>query len=149
MNERIITIRHDKKKIQYHTRSSAQTRAVAKNLVKSLRGGSVVALSGELGAGKTVFAAGIVVGLGIKKIVTSPTFVLMMLYSVPKKNQERFAATQLCHIDTYRLSQGKELVDIGIEDYLGNKDTITIVEWPDKIQDLLVPQTVFVHIDSK
>ncbi|MBI4273029.1 tRNA (adenosine(37)-N6)-threonylcarbamoyltransferase complex ATPase subunit type 1 TsaE [Candidatus Uhrbacteria bacterium] len=147
MNKRIITIRQGKKKFQHHTRSSAHTRAVAKIFAKSLRGGSVVALSGELGAGKTVFAAGIVAGLGIKKIVTSPTFVLMMLYAIPKKNQKRFCATQLCHIDTYRLSHGKELVDVGVEEYLGNKDTITIIEWPDKIHNLLVPQTVYVRIE--
>lgn len=147
MNERTITIQQGKRKIIHHTRTSEQTQKVARILAKGLRGGAVVALFGELGAGKTVFTSGIAKQLGIKKNITSPTFVLMMLYALPKAMQARFAATQLCHIDTYRLSAMQDLVGIGVEDYLGKRDTITVVEWPDKIQNSLPPQTVFVHIE--
>lgn len=147
MNERSITIRQGKKKTAYHTRSAEQTREVAKDFARGLRGGSVVALFGELGAGKTVFTSGIAKELGIKKGITSPTFVLMMLYALPKAMQTRFAATQLCHIDTYRLPAMQDLIGIGVEDYLGKKDTITVVEWPDKIQNSLPSQTVFVDIE--
>jgi len=116
---------------------------------KKLHGGDVVLLYGELGAGKTTFAKGIAKGLGIKNTITSPTFTLMGVYQIPPRNPSTRrpgrlaqddtigAGHQLCHIDTYRLKDVQELRAIGAEDYIGDPHTITIIEWPEKIADLL------------
>ncbi|MBI4098599.1 MAG: tRNA (adenosine(37)-N6)-threonylcarbamoyltransferase complex ATPase subunit type 1 TsaE [Candidatus Magasanikbacteria bacterium] len=114
---------------------------------RKLHGGDVVLLHGELGAGKTTFAKGIAKGLGVKETVTSPTFALMGVYPIPDDEIPRLAslarddttgaAHQLCHIDTYRLKNADELRAIGVEDYIGDPHTITIIEWPEKIKPLL------------
>jgi tRNA threonylcarbamoyladenosine biosynthesis protein TsaE len=106
-----------------------QTEAIGQELSRSLKGGDILLLRGELGAGKTTFVKGIARGLGIKKSVTSPSFALMNLYKIKNIN--------LVHIDTYRLKNEQELVDIGVEDYLGAPENICIVEWPEKIAGLL------------
>ncbi len=95
-------------------------------------------LHGELGAGKTTFTKGIAQGLDIKDQITSPTFTLMNVY----KNG------RLVHIDTYRLKNAQELIDIGAEDYIGNPDSISVIEWPEKIKKLLTTKRfISVHLD--
>ena len=91
-------------------------------------------LSGELGAGKTSLVKGIAKGLGIKHEITSPTFTLMNVYKLRTENSE---LRTLIHIDTYRLKDEKELLEIGVEDYLGKPNTICVIEWPEKISNLL------------
>ena len=91
-------------------------------------------LSGELGAGKTSLIKGLAVGLGVKKEITSPTFTLMNVYEVKSLKSK---VKSLVHIDTYRLKDEKELVEIGVEDYLGRPDTICAIEWPEKIKNIL------------
>lgn len=98
-----------------------------KVFASQLKGGDVVLLHGDLGAGKTTFTKGIARGLGIKDTITSPTFTLMNVYEGGK----------LVHIDTYRLESPHELIAIGAADYVGQPETISIIEWPEKIQDLL------------
>lgn len=113
---------------------------------KTLRGGDIVLLHGELGAGKTTFVKGVAKGLGIKETITSPTFTLMGVYPIPNgiasshrgdapRNDKR-----LCHIDTYRLKNVDELRAIGAEDYIGEPHTITIIEWPEKIKSMLTEE---------
>lgn len=104
-----------------------------KQLSRSLRGGDILCLYGDLGAGKTALTKGIAAGLGIKKEIKSPTFTLMNMYDLPRSQ----AARRLAHIDTYRLKNEQELIDIGALDYLGDLDTITVIEWPEKIDGLL------------
>ncbi|HTX86787.1 MAG TPA: tRNA (adenosine(37)-N6)-threonylcarbamoyltransferase complex ATPase subunit type 1 TsaE [Candidatus Nanoarchaeia archaeon] len=115
------------------THSEKETIALAKKIAKKAKGGEVYALSGELGAGKTVFARGFASGLGIKRNINSPTFVLMKIYPVRKHP----AIRHLCHIDAYRLKSAKDLEAIGAADYLGRKDSVCLVEWPEKIKKLL------------
>ena len=145
MTKRTIIIQKKRSHKTYHTSSSHETAQLAMRFSKVLRGGSVVALSGELGAGKTVFTNGIAQSLGIIRPVTSPTFVLMMLYPIPKTHHVN--AAQLCHIDTYRLHSGEELIDIGAQDYIGQPDVITVIEWPEKVADLLPPETIHIYIE--
>lgn len=116
------------------THSTEETYAFGKELAATLTGGVVVLLTGELGAGKTALTKGIAKGFGIKNEITSPTFTLMNIYPINKKTSK---IKTLVHIDTYRLKEEKELVEIGVEDYLGQENTVCIVEWPDKINDLL------------
>ncbi|NBS41987.1 tRNA (adenosine(37)-N6)-threonylcarbamoyltransferase complex ATPase subunit type 1 TsaE [bacterium] len=103
------------------THSAEKTKRVAADLAKTLRGGEVIALEGELGAGKTTFTQGLCEALGVTDTVTSPTFAIMNVY------QGRF---RVVHLDVYRLKSTREIAMLGLEDYLGAKDTVTLIEWP-------------------
>lgn len=124
------------------TNSEKETLALAKKLAARARGGEVYALSGDLGAGKTVFARGFAAGLGIKRNINSPTFVLMKIYPV-KKNK---TIKHLCHIDAYRLKSAKDLEVIGATDFLGKKEVISFVEWPERIKKILPVKTNWIKI---
>lgn len=116
------------------TNSVQETQQFGKTLAQQLQGGAIVLLSGNLGAGKTALVKGMAVGFDIENEITSPTFTLMNMYEINNKNT---TAKTLIHIDTYRLKNAQELIEIGVEDYLGNKNTVSIIEWPEKINDLL------------
>ena len=116
------------------TKSQSETEVFGKKLSAKLNGGDILLLSGELGAGKTSLVKGIAKGLGIKHEITSPTFTLMNIYEVKSLKSK---VKSLVHIDTYRLKDEKELLEIGVEDYLGKPNTICVIEWPEKISNLL------------
>ena len=105
---------------------------VGESLVKNLKKGSIVALEGPLGAGKTCFAKGIASGLGITEEVTSPTYTIISEYS-GVLNQEKIA---VYHIDAYRLSGNEDFYSIGGEEIVfGNG--ISIIEWSERIPDFI------------
>lgn len=125
--------------------SEQETIEFGKTLSQQLNGGDILFLSGDLGTGKTTLTKGIAAGLGIANTITSPTFTLMNVYQI-----ENNKIKQLVHIDTYRLEDEKDLIEIGVEDYLGAPDTVCIVEWPEKISTLLKnKKTISVEIVSQ
>ena len=109
--------------------SPDQTRQIGEALGRMLVKGAVVALVGELGAGKTVFAQGLAGGLGVApdEYVSSPSFTLV--------NQYR-GRVSIFHVDTYRLTNEAEMVALGYEEYF-DPEGVTIIEWANKVQDLL------------
>ncbi|OIP80580.1 MAG: tRNA (adenosine(37)-N6)-threonylcarbamoyltransferase complex ATPase subunit type 1 TsaE [Parcubacteria group bacterium CG2_30_45_37] len=123
------------------SRSEKQTFNFAKNFSKRLKGGEVIGLIGNLGAGKTIFTKGLAAGLGIIKNITSPTFVLMRVYPVKSRRIK-----QLVHIDAYRVKSARDLTAIGADEYFGRPDTITAIEWADKIKKILPKTAKFVKI---
>lgn len=110
------------------SRSPEETRRLAVSLSPLLRPGDVIALGGDLGAGKTTFVQGLAAGLGIIDRVTSPTFVLMKEYL-----GGRFP---LIHMDVYRLERMQEVVDLGYDEFL-DPSHIVVVEWGDMVEPLL------------
>ncbi|MBU1016858.1 tRNA (adenosine(37)-N6)-threonylcarbamoyltransferase complex ATPase subunit type 1 TsaE [Patescibacteria group bacterium] len=114
--------------MEIFTNSAAETKKLAFNLAKKLKGGEVLALYGDLGSGKTTFVQGFVEGFGIKGRVQSPTFVFVRFYGKRPK---------IVHIDLYRINSLSELVDLGLEEFLGDKDTISLIEWPEKMEGYL------------
>ncbi|MFH1225716.1 MAG: tRNA (adenosine(37)-N6)-threonylcarbamoyltransferase complex ATPase subunit type 1 TsaE [bacterium] len=122
------------------TKCENETRKLGEKIAKKLTGGEVIGLVGDLGAGKTIFAQGLAKGLGIKKTINSPTFVLMRNYKVKGKKVKFF-----CHLDCYRLNDPQALVDIGIKDYLGQPDTVCVVEWADKTKKILPKQVKWIR----
>ena len=120
------------------TTSKEETIALGEYLATRLPDGCVLALTGDLGAGKTTLVRGIAKGLGIKEVVQSPTFNIMKIYL--KGNRP------LIHIDAYRLADID--TDIGLDEYIGYETGITVIEWPNYIEKLLPKETIYVTITN-
>ena len=144
MNTRIISIQKGERHERMRVQSARETQERAKHLLKELRGGDVLALSGEVGAGKTTFTQGIALALGVKDTITSPTFVLMKIYKLPAPLN---GIAYLCHIDTYRLESADELRALGAEEYIGRSDTLTVIEWPEKVKKLLPAKAIWISFE--
>ena len=110
------------------------TEAAAAALARQLPPGSVIALHGTLGAGKTVFARGFARGLGIVEPVSSPTFTLVQEYPFP--------GGVLYHLDLYRIDNSANALAFGVDEYLYDSHAYTLVEWPERIMDILPPDTL-------
>ena len=123
--------------MEYRTSSPQQTEALGAALARRLGPGSVVAFTGDLGAGKTAFVRGMAAGLGISTRVTSPTFTIV--------NEYEDGRLPLFHFDMYRLDSADELYDIGWEDYLA-RGGVCAVEWSENIADALEENTVRVDL---
>lgn len=107
--------------------SPEQTRAIGRELGRSAPPGTVLALSGELGAGKTQLAKGVAEGLDVASVVNSPTFVLM---------NEHVGRLRLYHIDAYRLADPEEAIAAGLLDER-EVDGLTVIEWADRLDGWL------------
>ena len=118
------------------TNSGAETEALGERLAKCLRAGAVVALYGDLGAGKTAFVRGMARGLDIRESVSSPTFTIVNEYP---------GDPALFHFDMYRLKNAEELYGIGWEDYL-DRNGICVTEWSERIEEALPEDAVRVTI---
>ena len=116
--------------------SAEATEASGERLGQTLGAGAVVALTGELGAGKTCFVQGVVRGLGATVRATSPTFVLVNQYQ---------GRVPIHHVDAYRTDSMTELIDLGLLDLMDGEG-VTIIEWADKLTPLLPPEAIRVHI---
>ena len=123
---------------EYHVGSVEETWAVAKLFAAELKPGDVVALEGDLGAGKTTFVQGLAVSLGAKHAVTSPTFCLVVEHPT--------GTLLLVHLDLYRLHGPDDVLDLGWEDYL-SRGAVMLVEWPDRAGDLLPSDAWRVRIE--
>ena len=115
------------------TKKKEETLALGAKIAKEFKGGEILKLQGNLGAGKTAFVKGLAKGLGIKKPVRSPTFNLMKVYTV--KNNLKIK--KMVHLDCYRIKNPLEIVEIGLLDYLQQPHTLTVIEWPEKIKTTL------------
>ena len=120
----------------YISNSAEDTFLLGEKLGRNLSCGSIVALYGGLGTGKTVFAKGIAAGLEIKDEVVSPTYTLLKEYK---------GKHTLYHFDLYRIDEPQELFHIGLYDYLG-KDGVCIIEWADNAEK--IPPCISVKIDG-
>ena len=128
------------------TKSEQATINLGKKLARRFGGGEVIALIGQLGSGKTVLIKGIAQGLGIKKTITSPTFVLMKIYKIKPLTTHHSPLKYLAHIDAYRLNKGQELLDIGIEEWMGKSDTVTVIEWADRVRDIFPKKKIIIRL---
>jgi len=121
----------------YTTAAEAETFELAKNIAARLEPGDVLALYGDLGCGKTVFAGGIAQGLGITDEVTSPTFALVHEY--------HSAGKSLYHFDMYRVSGYESLCSTGFFDYLDTQG-ILLIEWSENIDEYLPENAIKITI---
>lgn len=120
------------------TGTPTKTFELAKRFAGYLPLGTVLALTGDLGAGKTVFAQGIAAGLGVTAHVTSPTFTIVNEYR---------GRIPFYHIDAYRLEDESEIFEFGFEEYFF-APAVTLVEWPQQIEAVLPEELIRITIDS-
>ena len=131
------------------------THEFGRKLGAAVPAGQVIALSGELGAGKTTLTQGIAVGMGVTARVTSPTFTLINQYQPGKRR------LLLVHIDTYRLgddaaSAQNEALNLGIDEILNDAPepddasagAVVVIEWAERIRELLPPTTLYIHLEA-
>ena len=120
------------------SKSEAETETAGEQFAKTLPDGAVVALYGDLGAGKTAFVRGMARGLGIDARVSSPTFTIV---------NEYLGSRELYHFDMYRLGSSDELFDIGWEDYL-SRGGVCAVEWSENVADAFEGDEICVRIEK-
>jgi len=131
--------------------SPDETYTIGKQIAGHLGGGSVVALQGTLGSGKTCLAGGIAFGLGITEKLTSPTYTIINEYQIPSNlcsNNLLTAAESECtlyHIDVYRLNNDKDFNDLGGPEII-NSNGISVIEWSDRISKSLPQNTIIVFL---
>ena len=123
--------------MEHYSSSVQETEALGRALAQHLTPGTVVAFTGDLGAGKTAFVRGMAQGLGIAQRVTSPTFTIV--------NEYEGGRLPLFHFDMYRLGSADDLFDIGWEDFL-RRGGVCAVEWSETVQEALDADTIYVDI---
>ncbi|MEI6659810.1 MAG: tRNA (adenosine(37)-N6)-threonylcarbamoyltransferase complex ATPase subunit type 1 TsaE [bacterium] len=125
---------------------------VAKELISiadksRYQGAKIIALSGDLGAGKTTLTQEVARDLGVKENLTSPTFVIMKIYKITQKSFKR-----LIHIDAYRLNSDAELLNLGFQEMADNNENIIIIEWPERVPECTknsICKVYLSHVDSE
>ena len=119
--------------------SLKELQKLAKAVAKTLKGGEILALSGELGAGKTTFTKLLFKELGIKSRIVSPTFILMVPYIHDGKTYY--------HLDLYRTNSLKEVQGLGLGELWEKKNNIFVIEWAERIKKYLPKKTVFFKLE--
>ena len=146
------------------TKSSEETQKIAETFAKKLtskglnpfRGSTpkalIIALHGELGSGKTAFVQGLAKGLGIKRRIISPTFVLVREHRIKNKpsltSYKESRIMNLYHIDLYRIENVREIRSLGLEEIMNDQNSIVAIEWAEKIAELLPKEKIDIHFEN-
>ena len=118
-------------------RSLAETEDLARRIAPELRVGDIVALKGELGAGKTTLARAILRALGVEGEVPSPSFTLVQEYDTPQ--------LKVLHCDLYRIADTAEFAELGIEDAL--RESAVLIEWPERAQSRISKSALWIGME--
>ena len=125
--------------------SHKETMEFSKEVAKIIKCGDVILLNGEIGAGKTTFTKYLLENLGVKSVVSSPTFTLLNEYD---------GVFPVYHFDMYRITNAEELYELGFEDYLNSKNSpyvktgLTLVEWPENVKEILPKDAIVINIEK-
>lgn len=159
MGEQVLMVR----KKEYSTSSPSQTRALGKKLAqeilkkpftlylqKAKDKAFVMGLEGDLGGGKTTFLQGFAKGLGIKKKILSPTFVILKRFKIPtQSNAYALRPKVFIHIDCYRIKKIKELSELGLKEIIASPKNVVAIEWAEKIKEILPDETFWLKFIFK
>lgn len=128
------------------TKNSKETQKLAENIARKVlvgkKGPVIIALAGELGAGKTTFTQGFAKGLGIREKVLSPTFVILKRFKLNNLTIKQF--NNFYHFDCYRINNPKEILDLGWKEIIGNSENIVIVEWAGNIKKIMPENAIWI-----
>lgn len=127
---------------EFISHNLADTENIAQDLLSNLADKSILALSGNLGAGKTTFVKFLAKALGLEENITSPTFVLLKAYDIDFADFKKFV-----HVDCYRLDAKEDLADIGLQDYVADTSNLLLIEWADKINNLPQDKVLNIRIE--
>lgn len=122
-----------------------EVKSLAKTISNTLRGGEIFGLIGPLGSGKTTFVKAVGKSLKIRHKITSPTFTLLHCFPARLKKQK---PVLLYHLDLYRAKNFKEIKALGLTEFWGKPNTVTFIEWADKIQKHLPKKTKLIEFKS-
>lgn len=128
------------------TNSFEETQKLGRELAEKLQGGEVLALHGDLGSGKTTIMQGLAEGLGIKRRIISPTFIIMRTYETGSEKQKA-GIMNLYHVDLYRIESESDVEGLGLLELLGDKETVVAIEWPDKIENILPENRIDIYFE--
>ncbi|HVZ67111.1 MAG TPA: tRNA (adenosine(37)-N6)-threonylcarbamoyltransferase complex ATPase subunit type 1 TsaE [Patescibacteria group bacterium] len=118
---------------EFISRSPQETQKYGEDFARQLKPGDIVSLTGDLGAGKTVFVQGIAIGLGIKGRIISPTFVLVRSHEAnPQIQGQRSAIKTFYHMDLYRLEGEESIKNIGLDEFINDQSGVSVIEWAKK-----------------
>ena len=132
---------------EQHTMAAGEALAARLHTRLTARRGAVIALHGDLGAGKTTFAKGVARGLGIREAVTSPTYQLVLEYDTDIGAAGAAPRPRtLYHIDLYRIDSPDQLASLALDDFIHDSG-VALVEWPERAGDTLPDDAIRVHID--
>ena len=134
----------------YRSKSEKETQKIAGNLALKIirfKGPVVIALEGELGAGKTTFVKGFAQALGIKAKIKIPTFILMKKYPIVASGYSLMASRYLYHIDCYRVRDHRDLATLDLKSLFESPDNIVLIEWPERVSKILPKKITRIHID--
>lgn len=127
------------------TKNAEETKNLGREIASQLTGGEVIALKGELGAGKTTFVQGLAEHFGLGERIVSPTFILLREYNLENHNSIK----KLYHIDLYRLDDdlNRQVRELGIEDFWKGNENILLIEWAEKAKDILPSKTKWIEFE--
>ena len=120
--------------------SETETKNFAKKIASKLKSGDVLALYGDLGCGKTTFTQGLADGLGVSDQITSPTYTILKVYPLLANKKD-----QLIHIDCYRINKREDAESVGLIEFLNDKSSIKVIEWPERIENILPKNAIKIH----
>lgn len=137
--------------MEYITKNAEETKDLGRKIATDIvnfasgEGAVVIALIGDLGAGKTTFTQGFAEGLGIKKRLVSPTFIIVRRYELDGEN-----FTNFYHSDVYRFdgNEKREMANLGMDDLMSDPENIVLIEWADKVKEHLPKQTKFIYFKN-
>lgn len=121
------------------TNSFEETKSLGRKIAKDLKKGDFLAFYGDLGSGKTTFTQGLAEGLGIKRRITSPTFIIVRKYNLLESN--------FYHIDLYRTQTKEDILGLGIDSLIKDKENIIALEWAEKISDFLPEKRIEINFN--
>ena len=135
----------------YFTNSPKETKKLGEDLAREIlktepkKEGSILALKGDLGGGKTTFLQGFAKGLRIQQKILSPTFVIIKRFKIDKYRKSPFR--YFYHIDCYRIGEIKEILKLGLKEIISDPQNIVAIEWAERIRKILPKKTIWINFE--
>ncbi|NTV31646.1 tRNA (adenosine(37)-N6)-threonylcarbamoyltransferase complex ATPase subunit type 1 TsaE [candidate division WWE3 bacterium] len=131
--------------MEQKTHSKEETQLIAKQLIETGLRHNVIALQGDLGSGKTTFTQGFAQALGVRQPITSPTFMLLKVYSLIDHPQYK----KFIHCDLYRVKDWDEIAELALDELWQNPSNMILIEWPERISDHLPAHYTHIHFSHQ